>query len=53
MNTTDNIKHAQINDGTTDNIKHAQINDGTTDNIKHAQINNEHHRQYKTCTDKQ
>ena len=38
---------------TTDNIKHAQINDGTTDNIKHAQINNEHHRQYKTCTDKQ
>ena len=38
---------------TTDNIKHAQINDGTTDNIIHAQINNEHHRQYKTCTDKQ
>ena len=37
---------------TTDNIKHAQINDDTTDNIKHAQINNEHHRQYKTCTDK-
>ena len=26
MSTTDNIKHAQINDGTTDNIKHAQIN---------------------------
>ena len=24
----------------------------TTHNIKHAQINNEHHRQYKTCTDK-
>jgi len=23
----------------------------TTDNIKHAQINDEHHRQYKTCTD--
>jgi hypothetical protein len=53
MSTTDNIKHAQINDDTTDNIKHAQINDGTTDNIKHAQINNKHHRQYKTCTDKQ
>ena len=53
MSTTDNIKHAQINDDITDNIKHAQINDGTTDNIKHAQINNKHHRQYKTCTDKQ